>query len=38
MGMGGKQSGHTASFIYEYRFTVVLQNKSHCIQFEALPS
>ena len=38
MGTGGKQSGHTASFIYEYRFTVVLQNKSHCTQHEALPS
>jgi hypothetical protein len=23
MGTGGKQSGHTASFIYEYIFTVV---------------
>jgi len=29
MGMGGKQSRHTASFIYEYRFTVVLLNKSY---------
>jgi hypothetical protein len=38
MGMGGKQSGRTASLIYEYRFTAVLLNKSHSIQYEALPS
>lgn len=38
MGTGGKRSGQTASFMYEYRFPMVLQNKSHCIQFEALPS
>jgi len=38
MGMGGNQSRHTASFIYEYRFTVVLLNKSYSIQYEALPS